>query len=797
MRALRGIFSFLAFLIFIPVLGYAASIGVSWNANTEPDLAGYKIYCGDQSRTYGSGIDVGRVTSYQVSNVESGRTYYVAVTAYDSSGNESGYSAEASVNIPLVDMTPPTGTIQINGGSATSSSRGVALTLAAADSGGTVAGMRFSNDGQIWSSEVAYAASQQWVLTAGDGMKTVYVNFRDAAGNWMSTPARDTIELRLDTDGDGLPDSWEVTYGLDPNNPGDSSGDLDGDGISNLEEYYSSSNPTSPSDNMPVANAGADQTVNPTRVYLDGSQSRDPNGDALQYTWSQVAGPVSVQIENATTERASFVGTRAGLYRFMLKCFDGKASASDTVDVTIRNAAPSVSAGNDMTVDVQTLVTLHAAGADPNGDALSYQWRLVSGTGATLPGMASQDIAVTFNAGGQFRFSVTCSDGLLTSAADEIIVTVNPLENQAPTANAGQDQDVQIGQRVTLDGSASSDPDGDSLSYTWRQVAGIQVALQGGQTASPYFDTISEGTREFELVVSDGAASSVPDRVVVRVLKQNNAPAADAGDDIFVYVGDLVTLNAANSFDADGDTLTYSWTQTSGAGVALNGSQTVRPSFTPTTSGVLTFAVRVSDGWSVSQDSVTVTVDNVNQVPVADAGDDRTANVGETVSLDGRASYDPDGDTISYIWSQISGTRVSASGSNTATPSFTPTEPGTYVFELKVYDGTDTSSPDIVTVTVQQEEVSIQLLSPQTGSVVSDNPTFQWNADGMVKFKVYASLDKKRFTNIYSGSSTSCSMHPVLWYWFIPSGTTIHWAVVGYDAKGQSYTSSYYSVRKR
>ncbi len=350
---------------------------------------------------------------------------------------------------------------------------------------------------------------------------------------------------------------------------------------------------------------------------------------------------------------------------------------------------------------------------------------------------------------------------------------------------------------MTLDGSASSDPDGDPLSYTWRQVAGIQESLRNAGTASPYFDPASEGTREFELVVSDGSVSSAPDRVVIRVLKQNNAPVADAGDDIQIWVGDLVTLSAGGSFDADGDTLTYSWTQTSGASVTLAGAQTVQPSFTPTTSGVLTFTVRVSDGRAVSEDSVTVTVDNVNQVPVADAGENLTAMVGETVRLDGQASFDPDGDTISFIWSQTSGTRVSLSGSNTATPSFVPTEPRSYTFELKVYDGVDTSSPDSVTIAVQDQEMGIIPLSPQTGAVVRDNPTFRWSAEGIIKFKVYASLDKKRFANIYTGTGTSCTMHPVLWYWFIPSGTTVHWMVVGYDAEGRSYTSSTSSVQKR
>lgn len=797
MRALRGLFCLFIFLACMPVLGSAASILVSWNANTEDDLAGYKVYYGTASRSYGSGLDVGNVTSYRFDNVPLGRTYYIAVTAYDTSNNESGYSEEASITTGSADVTPPTGSIVINGGSSTTPSRTVTLTLSASDSGGSVAGMRFSNDGTSWSNVVAYATTYQWTLTAGDGTKTVYANFRDAVGNWMSTPVSDTIILRLDSDGDGMPDSWETSHGLNPNNPADASGDSDGDGISNLEEYYNNSDPTNPADNRPVANAGNDQTVNPTRVYLDGSKSRDPNGDTLQYTWSQVSGPVSVQIENANRATASFMGTKAGVYRFMLRCFDGKSSATDTVDITIRNVAPSVSAGSDMTIEVQSQVTLHATGSDPNGDALTYQWRLVSGSGVQLPNMNRQDISLTFTAEGQYRFSVTCSDGSLVSPADEVIVTVNAAANQAPTANAGSDQDVQVGERVTLNGSASSDPDGDTLSYSWRQTAGIQVNLQGAQTASPYFDAVSEGTREFELVVSDGKVQSTPDRVVIRVMALNNAPVADAGDDILVYVGELVTLSAAASYDVDGDTLTYAWTQSSGARVDLAGANTVSPSFTPTTSGVLTFTVRVSDGKAVSEASVTVTVDAHNQVPVADAGDNQTANIGEKVTLDGRASFDPDGDTISYIWSQVSGTRVSLSGSNTATPSFTPTKKGTYVFELRVYDGTDTSSPDTVTVLVQEEEIVIEPVSPANGAVMRDNPVFSWKAEGMVRFKVYASLDNKNFMTIYTGSKTYCSLHPVLWYWFIPSKTTIYWTVVGYDANGQSYTSSVSSVIKR
>jgi hypothetical protein len=786
-----------SFLIFFPVPGMAATILVSWNANTETDLEGYRIYYGTQSGQYGAPINVGNTTSYLSTVPDDGTTYYIALTAYDETGNESDFSEEVSLYVPVSDGTPPTGSILINAGNAITPTRVVTLALSASDSGGSVTGMRLSNDGQNFSEEVSYATSQEWVLTQGDGIKTVYVLFKDAAGNWMNSAASDSIELQLDTDGDGLPDTWESASGLDPANPDDAGNDSDNDGISNLEEYYNNTDPFDSSDNIPVADAGSDQSVVPTRVNLDGSSSYDPNGDTLEYAWSFVTGPTSVEIENPTSVQASFVGTKAGVYRFMLSCFDGKVAVTDTVDISIVNVAPSVDAGSDMTIDSGETIQLHASGSDPNTDPLTYEWSLVEGPQAQLPDMNDQEIDLTLLNQGLYRFSVVCSDTVYTSEPDEVLVTVNDV-NQAPTAYAGLDRDVQIGQRVNLDGSGSTDPDGDELNFAWQQVSGPEVLLQDVQTAYPWFDTAVEGTVEFELTVSDGFVSSAPDRMAVRILQLNNAPVADAGDDQHAYVGDEVFLNASRSFDPDNDNLSYSWSQTNGASVSLAGADTDRPSFTPTTSGVLQFTVEVMDGQASSQDSVMVTVDDINQVPLADAGDDSVVNIGETVVLDGSLSYDPDGDAISFIWSQVEGTRVSLNSSNSAAPSFVPVEKGVYIFELKVYDGSDTSSPDTVTVTVQDEVVGIEPISPSMGSVVSDNPEFAWSGDNSItKYKLYVSIKNHKYYNLYTGCNTSYTMHPVLWYWFIPSGTTMQWYTKGYSSDGQEITSEVFILKKR
>jgi hypothetical protein len=102
----------------------------------------------------------------------------------------------ATTTVSLVDDTPPTGTVLINNGFAVSQSLNVLLTLYAADGGHELnksAFMSFSNDNQLWSDPEPYRTEKLWTLSPGEGMKTVYVQFRDATGNWMSVPAQDQI----------------------------------------------------------------------------------------------------------------------------------------------------------------------------------------------------------------------------------------------------------------------------------------------------------------------------------------------------------------------------------------------------------------------------------------------------------------------------------------------------------------------------------------------------------------------------------------------------------------------------
>jgi LmbE family N-acetylglucosaminyl deacetylase len=180
--------------------------------------------------------------------------------------------------------------------------------------------------------------------------------------------------------------------------------------------------------------------------------------------------------------------------------------------------------------------------------------------------------------------------------------------NRVPIADPGAAQTVIAGTAVTLDGSASSDLDGDDLTYAWRQTAGPSVTLSDPGTATPSFTAPAAANLAFQLVVGDGRLSSSPASVTVTV--PDRAPTADPGAAQTVVAGTAVTLDGSASGDLDGDDLTYAWRQTAGPSVTLSDSDGARPGFTaPAHAASLTFELVVSDRRLNSKPAgVTVTV---------------------------------------------------------------------------------------------------------------------------------------------------------------------------------------------
>ena len=395
----------------------------------------------------------------------------------------------------------------------------------------------------------------------------------------------------------------------------------------------------------------------------------------------------------------------------------------------VAHDAPTAEAGPDQTVGQGALVTLDGSGSsDPEGEALSYAW---SQTGGTPRVVLSDSAAVrpTFTAPGQLtddavlEFSLTVTDARgLASAADTVAVTVTA-GNAAPTADAGADRTVAEGTVVTLDGSGSRDPENQVLSYAWtfRQTRGtpIPVTLSDPTAVRPTFtlpaQLVDDAVLEFSLAVTDTRDAVSTDVVVITATAgANDAPTANAGPDRTVAEGSLVTLDGSGSADPEGEALSYAWSQTGGMPeVALSDGAAVSPTFTApgqlTGDAVLEFSLTVTDarGLASAADTAVITVTaGVNDAPTADAGPDRTVAEGALVTLDGSGSADPEGEALSYAWSQTGGTpEVALSDSAAASPTFTVpaqlTEDVVLEFSLTVTDARGlASAADTVAVTV-------------------------------------------------------------------------------------------------
>ena len=495
----------------------------------------------------------------------------------------------------------------------------------------------------------------------------------------------------------------------------------------------------------PTAHAGGDQTVgegNP--VTLSGSASLDPEGAALTYAWTQTA-PASglgsaVTLSDETTASPSFTAPdllATTTLTFSLTVNDGtKDSTADTVDITVTadNDAPTAVVDGDQTVGEGDPVTLDgSASSDPEGADLTYDWTQTApdsgeGSGVTLdttdpdkPTFTAPELSATTT----LTFSLTVGDGTKDSTADTVDITVTA-DNDAPTAHAGGDQTVGEGNPVTLNGSASSDPEGTALTYVWTQTApdsglGSAVTLNTADPDKPTFtapELLATTTLTFSLTVGDGVNTSTADTVDITVTADNDAPTAHAGGDQTVGEGNPVTLNGSASSDPEGADLTYAWTQTAPASglasaVALSDETTASPSFAAPellATTTLTFSLTVGDGVNTSTaDTVDITVTADNDEPTAHAGGDQTVGEGAAVTLDGSASSDPEGAALTYDWTQTApdsglGSAVPLSDETTASPSFTaPTElleNLTLTFSLTVDDGVNTSAAATVDITV-------------------------------------------------------------------------------------------------
>ncbi len=669
---------FLSFYIFLLLItpAEAAYLDLAWDSNTEPDLAGYRIYYGTASGQYTQFIDVGDATNYRLDGLVDGVTYFIAATAYDTYQNESAYSSEVS-------------------------GVGVAEGSADIDLDGLPDGWEMGHFGNL-----DQGPNDDY---DGDGL----TNLGEYEGGVDPT--------KWDTDLDEMPDGWETQSGLNPLDSADADEDADGDGVTNLQEYLEG---TDPWNAPPTANTGPDQTVGEgVMVTLDGSNSSDPDDGIASYSWEQSAGP-PVILSDPTAVKPTFtapnVGSGGASLTFILTVTDhGGQPSTDSciVNVTWVNLPPVAHAGPDQTVNEGVTVTLDGSNSsDPDDGIAAYSWEQTAGLPVILsdptaikPTFVSPDVG---QGGTSLNFRLTVADTGGLQSTDSCVVNISWV-NAPPIATAGPDQTVSEGTTVTLDASNSSDPDDGIATYLWEQTGGVSVTLSDPIAAKPTFlapDVGSGGASlTFRLTVTDGGGLQSTDSCVVNVTSGNLPPVADAGPDQTVSEGATVALDGSNSSDPDDGIATYLWEQTGGVSVTLSDPTVVKPTFVAPDVGPveasLTFRLTVTDtGGLQSTDTCFVNISWVNTPPVANAGPNQTVEEGATVALDGSNSSDSDDGIESYLWEQTSGVPVTLSDPTLAAPTFvTPPVDASGVllsFRMTVKDKGGLQDSEEVSVTV-------------------------------------------------------------------------------------------------
>ena len=590
--------------------------------------------------------------------------------------DDKGAKDTATISIAIINNIPPSA----HASAAQSADEGTTVDLDGSDS--------TDSDGSI--------ASYSWRQIDSSGYSVSLVEPESAQPSFAAPLVDADIELSFEltvTDNDGDTSSASVAITIVNNIP-------------------------------PIAQAGGDNRVYENNSFeLDASASADSDGSIASYWWQQInISEHSIDLSYPASAQSSFTAPAVAAdfelsFELTVTDNDGDASSDSIVITVLDNIPPVARASAEAQAYEGSSVQLDAStSSDADGDIVYYFWQQTVGPKADIANPDVETIsflAPAVNGSTTLAFQLTVTD--VGQASDTTSVAITILDNTAPSAQAGADQEVYEGTSVRLDASASSDAENNIVDYLWQQSTEPIISIADPAVASIAFtapDVAADTNLSFHLTVTDSANLIDTDTVVVTVLN-NTAPSAQAGADQKVYESTTVQLDASASSDLEDEasSLDYLWQQvdSSGYSITLTNPDTTKPTFTApavTTNTDLIFQLTVTDSLGKSSDAnVTISV-VYNTPPSAQArAVPQEVYEGLLAQLDGSASSDAEDNDLEYSWRQVdsSGYRVYLSDANSAQPTFTAPEVEAnteLVFRLTVTDSLGKSSAADVAVSV-------------------------------------------------------------------------------------------------
>ena len=237
---------------------------------------------------------------------------------------------------------------------------------------------------------------------------------------------------------------------------------------------------------------------------------------------------------------------------------------------------------------------------------------------------------------------------------------------------------------ITLNGSASSDANGDPLTYSWSlsTPAGSAAVLANPTSVSPTFTVDRAGDYVAQLIVQRWHREQCTRQRDSSPATMSHRWPTPAPTKAILHQVPLITLNGSASSDANGDPLTYSWsltTKPAGSAAVLSNPTSVSPTFTVDRAGNYV-AQLIVQRWHREQCTRHREHLHRNVAPVANAGPDQGGgSPGSLITLNGSASSDANGDPLTYSWSltKPAGSTAVLTNPTSVSPTFTVDPPAT------------------------------------------------------------------------------------------------------------------------